>query len=44
MLSPMVAKLLTELITTGTTSIPIDGLNLRRFENSDLIRDPYVVG
>jgi len=44
MLSPMVAKLLAELITTGNTSIPIDNLNLRRFATGDLVRDPYVVG
>jgi sarcosine oxidase subunit beta len=44
MLSPMVAKLLTELITTGETSIPIDSLNLRRFATGELVRDPYVVG
>jgi sarcosine oxidase subunit beta len=44
MLSPMVAKLLTELITTGTTSIPIDGLNLRRFSGGEPVKDPYVVG
>ena len=44
MLSPMVAKLLTELITTGTTSIPIDGLNLKRFSEGEPVKDPYVVG
>jgi sarcosine oxidase subunit beta len=44
MLSPMVAKLITELITTGDTSIPIDSLNLRRFMGNELVRDPYVVG
>ena len=44
MLSPVVAKLLAELITTGKTSIPIDALNLARFEKEDLTKDPYVVG
>jgi sarcosine oxidase subunit beta len=44
MLSPMVAKLITELITEGDTSIPIDSLNLKRFGQGDLVRDPYVVG
>lgn len=44
MLSPIVARLLTELITTGTTSIPIDNLNLARFKGKTLTRDPYVVG
>jgi sarcosine oxidase subunit beta len=44
MLSPITAKLLTELITTGTTSIPIDTLGLTRFDGSPLTRDPYVVG
>lgn len=44
MLSPIVARLLTELITTGTTSIPIDTLNLNRFATGELTRDPYVVG
>jgi sarcosine oxidase subunit beta len=44
MLSPMVAKLLTELITTGATSIPIASLNLRRFSEGEPLKDPYVVG
>jgi sarcosine oxidase subunit beta len=44
MLSPMVAKLLTELITTGTTSIPIGGLSLKRFSQGEPVKDPYVVG
>jgi sarcosine oxidase subunit beta len=44
MLSPITAKLLTELITTGETSIPIDALGLTRFDGSPLTRDPYVVG
>jgi len=44
MLSPIVARLLTELITTGSTSLPIDTLSLARFENETLTRDPYVVG
>lgn len=44
MLSPMVAKLLTELITTGETSMPIESLSLRRFAKGNLVKDPYVVG
>ncbi len=44
MLSPITAKLLTELITTGSTSIPIDTLDLKRFAAGPLTRDPYVVG
>jgi len=44
MLSPITAKLLTELITTGSTSIPIDTLGLTRFDKGPLTKDPYVVG
>ncbi|MDH3216194.1 MAG: FAD-binding oxidoreductase [Candidatus Krumholzibacteria bacterium] len=44
MLSPVVSQLLSELITTGSTSLPIDSLNLRRFSQGDLVKDPYVVG
>jgi sarcosine oxidase subunit beta len=44
MLSPIVAKLLTELIMTGQTSLPIEGLSLKRFSTGDLVKDPYVVG
>ncbi|MFQ5512023.1 MAG: NAD(P)/FAD-dependent oxidoreductase [Candidatus Krumholzibacteriia bacterium] len=44
MLSPIVARLLSELITTGTTSIPVEGLNLNRFAAGELVKDPYVVG
>jgi sarcosine oxidase subunit beta len=44
MLSPMVAKLLSELITTGKTSMPIDTLSLTRFSKGPLTKDPYVVG
>jgi sarcosine oxidase subunit beta len=43
MLSPIVSKLLTELILDGETSIPIDNLSLKRFEG-ELTHDPYVVG
>jgi sarcosine oxidase subunit beta len=43
MLSPIVSKLLAELITTGRTSIPIDNLSLERFKG-ELTHDPYVVG
>jgi sarcosine oxidase subunit beta len=44
MISPMVAKLLGELITTGKTSMPIDTLDLTRFSRGPLRQDPYVVG
>jgi sarcosine oxidase subunit beta len=44
MLSPIVAVSLSELITTGGTSTPIEGLSLKRFERKDLKKDPYVVG
>jgi len=44
MLSPIVAKLLAELITTGETSLPIDSLSLDRFGTGALTHDPYVVG
>ncbi|UCH82830.1 MAG: FAD-binding oxidoreductase [Candidatus Latescibacterota bacterium] len=44
MLSPVVARLMSELITTGCTSIPIDGLNLARFDGGPVTKDPYVVG
>jgi len=44
MLSPIVSKLLAELITTGSTSLPIGNLRLERFDSGDLTHDPYVVG
>lgn len=44
MLSPIVSRLLAELITTGETSLPIDSLNLDRFARNDVVCDPYVVG
>jgi len=44
MLAPVVSKLLAELITTGSTSLPIDGLGLERFAAGELAHDPYVVG
>jgi sarcosine oxidase subunit beta len=44
MLSPIVSKLICELITTGRTSIPIESLNLRRFSTGIISKDPYVVG
>ncbi len=44
MLSPIVARLLAELITTGETSLPIDDLHLRRFDSGVPAHDPYVVG
>ena len=44
MLSPVVSRLLAELITTGDTSMDIANLNLRRFQDQHLAHDPYVVG
>ena len=44
MLSPITSKLMAELITTGSTSIPIDGLRLDRFRSEDLPHDPFIVG
>ncbi|MEJ2721430.1 MAG: FAD-binding oxidoreductase [bacterium] len=44
MLSPIVARLMSELITTGRTSIPITSLNLSRFAGGAVVKDPYVVG
>jgi sarcosine oxidase subunit beta len=44
MLSPVVSKLLAELIIDGTTSLPIDDLHLNRFASGTAVRDPYVVG
>jgi|Deesub1362A_J573_1020465.scaffolds.fasta_scaffold03920_2 sarcosine oxidase subunit beta len=44
MISPMVGKLIAELIVDGKTSLPIDSLNLRRFEEGKVIREANVVG
>jgi sarcosine oxidase subunit beta len=44
MLSPIISQLLAELVATGTTSLPIDDLNLERFQRGELTHDPYVVG
>ena len=44
MLSPITAKLLAELITTGRTSLPIGALGLARFAKGEITKDPYVVG
>jgi sarcosine oxidase subunit beta len=44
MLSPIVSQLMGELITTGHTSLPIDGLSLARFDKGAVTKDPYVVG
>lgn len=44
MLAPAISNLMAELITTGNTSMPIEGLNLDRFKEKDLTRDPFVVG
>ncbi len=44
MRSPLVAKLITELITTGTASLPIENLSLKRFSEGQPAKDPYVVG
>lgn len=44
MLSPMVAKLLAQLIAGEKTSLPIDRLNLERFEKMDFEEETSVVG
>ena len=44
MLSPMVAKLLAQLIAGEKTSLPIDRLNLERFEKMDFEEEKSVVG
>ncbi|MEA2054322.1 MAG: FAD-binding oxidoreductase [Candidatus Thermoplasmatota archaeon] len=44
MLSPMVAKLLAELITGEKTSLPIGRLKLERFEKMEFEREKSVVG
>ena len=44
MLSPVVSKLLAEMIIDGETSLPVDDLNLNRFAQGVPPRDPYVVG
>lgn len=44
MVSPIVAKLLAELIINGKTLIPIDSFNLRRFKEMKLEREKGVVG
>ncbi|KAA0004006.1 MAG: FAD-binding oxidoreductase [Thermoplasmata archaeon] len=44
MLSPMVAKLLAQLIAGEKTSLPIGRLNLERFEKMDFEKEKSVVG
>lgn len=44
MLSPMVAKLLAQLIAGEKTSLSIDRLNLERFEKMDFEKEKSVVG
>jgi sarcosine oxidase subunit beta len=44
MISPVVSSLMSELITTGTTSGRLDKLGLDRFDGPAPPRDPYVVG
>lgn len=43
MIAPKVTELIAELIVTGETSMPIDDLNLKRFE-SEITGEAYVVG
>ncbi|MHA1469302.1 MAG: NAD(P)/FAD-dependent oxidoreductase, partial [Candidatus Asgardarchaeia archaeon] len=43
MISPMVSKLIAELIVEGKTSIPIDSLNLRRFKEGEVKMEHMVV-
>jgi sarcosine oxidase subunit beta len=44
MLSPMVTKLLTNLIADGKSSDILESLNLRRFKDKDLTKEVSVVG
>ena len=44
MLSPMVAKLLSDYISEGKTSTVLDSLNLDRFKGKKLTGETYVVG
>jgi sarcosine oxidase subunit beta len=43
MLAPVTGKLIAELILDGKTSIPIDKLDIGRFERGELIYEPSVV-
>jgi sarcosine oxidase subunit beta len=43
MLAPVTGKLIAELILDGKTSIPIDKLDIGRFERGELIHEPSVV-
>jgi sarcosine oxidase subunit beta len=43
MVAPMVTELIAELIVDGSTSLPIDELNLTRFEG-ETVGETYVVG
>ncbi|MBU7012544.1 MAG: FAD-binding oxidoreductase [Theionarchaea archaeon] len=43
MIAPKVAELIAELIADGKTSVPIDGLNVKRFEG-EITGETYVVG
>jgi sarcosine oxidase subunit beta len=43
MLAPTTGKLIAELILDGKTSIPIDKLDIGRFERGELITEPSVV-
>lgn len=43
MLAPVTGKLIAELILDGETSIPIDKLDIGRFERGELIHEPSVV-
>ena len=43
MLAPVTGKLIAELILDRETSIPIDKLDIGRFERGELIHEPSVV-
>jgi len=43
MLAPVASRLMAELILKGRTSIPIDKLDIGRFERGELIIEPSVV-
>jgi sarcosine oxidase subunit beta len=43
MLAPITSRLMAELILKGRTSIPIEKLDIGRFERGELIIEPSVV-
>ncbi|MGD9551969.1 MAG: NAD(P)/FAD-dependent oxidoreductase, partial [Candidatus Caldatribacteriota bacterium] len=43
MLAPITGKIMAEYILEGRTSLPIEKLNINRFERGELILEPSVV-